>query len=119
MKDLKLDVDRHDLLTEDFDLSLVDELDRVRQNLRIRLWFFFGEWFLNTTEGVRFYDFITLKNPDLGVVGDLMKAAILDTRDVNEILEYNQNFITSTRKLEVEFTVNTSFGQLEFAGATL
>ena len=119
MKDLKLDVERHDLLVEDFDLSLVTDLERVRQNLNIRLWFFFREWFLDGTAGVRFYEYIMLKNPNLVTVASLVKATIIDTKDVFSILEYDQSFDAVSRKLTVNFTVNTTFGQLTFTGESL
>lgn len=113
MKDLRLDIERHDLEVTNYDLSFVSEIDRVRQQLRIRLWFFYAEWFLDTTYGVKYYELILIKNPNLGTVASALKATILDTPDVVNLLEYAQSFDTVLRKLTVNFTVDTSFGLLE------
>lgn len=115
MKDIKLDLITHDLLIENFDLSLVAEIDRVVQNLKIRLWFFFQEWFLDTSEGVRFYQDIHIKNPDLNVIEALIKEEIMGTEDVLEILNFDLIFESAQRKLTVDFEVNTTFGQTTLA----
>lgn len=112
MKDLRLDTPRHDLEITNYDLSFVEDIDRVRQNLRIRLWFFFEEWFLDTTYGVKYYQLILVKNPNLTTVSSALKATILETEDVVSLLEYTQSFDLVTRKLTVTFTVNTTFGTL-------
>lgn len=119
MKDIKLNIlnrideDDHDLLVEDFDLQIVDEVDAIKQNIRIRLWFFYREWFLDTSVGVRFYEDIKVKNPDLPDIEALLKAEISGTDGVNEILEFNMDFNRVTRLLSVTFKVNTTYGIIE------
>ena len=39
----RLDNGMHDLVIRDFDLNLVNELDQIKQNISIRLQFFFEE----------------------------------------------------------------------------
>ena len=116
MKDIKLDSIEHDLLIENFDLSIVTGIDRVVQNLKIRLWFFFQEWFLDTSKGIRFYQDVHIKNPDLSVVEALVKEEIMGTEDVLEILNFDLTFESAQRKLSIDFEVNTTFGQTTFAG---
>lgn len=114
MKDLKLSLDRHDLEVVNYDLMLVDGIDRVRQHLRTRLWFFKSEWFLDTTYGLNYYEYIAKKNPNLSTISSIIKATILKTPEVNALLEYSQEFNRSLRELTVSFKVDTSFGPLEF-----
>lgn len=111
MKDILLDLVTHDLKIENFDLSLVTGIDRVLQNLKIRLWFFFTEWFLDTSKGVPFFQEIMIKNPDLNSNEALLKDVIIGTVDVLEILSFDLNFDSATREQVVNFEVNTTFGR--------
>jgi len=103
----------HDLDFTNFDLGTVDGIDAVRQSLAIRLQFFFGEWFLDITKGVKLFEFVFVKTPDADLIGTVMKATILDTTDVLSLLSYKQDIDPKTRKLTVDFIVNTTFGELE------
>lgn len=110
MKDILLTLDTHDLDISNFDLSIVEGADSVAQNVKIRLLFFRGEWFLDTTAGLPFYTDILVKNPNLANIDSIIKAEISETPEVNEITIYSSNFIRSQRKLNVEFTLNTEYG---------
>jgi len=115
MKDLELEKvgDDEDLKITNFDLTLVDGIDRVRQKLSIRLKFFFREWFLDATKGVKFYEFIFVKNSNPETIAAVIKAEILETPDVNKIVEYSHDLDSALRKLTIVFKVDTSFGLLE------
>lgn len=118
MIDLKLvddkeDVNDHDLYYENYDLGLVDEIDQIRQNLGIRLQFFYNEWFLDTSKGIKFYDIVFVKVPDLNLIASVMKTFILSTEGVLELLEYSQIYDRRLRKLTVSCKVNTTFGETE------
>lgn len=110
MIDLKLDSQTHDLVVENFDLQFVTGIDHVVQNLKINLLFFQGEWFLDTLKGVPFYTDIFVKNPDLTVVDNILKATILEVDNVNELLSYDSDYDNSIRKYTVTFQVDTDFG---------
>ncbi len=116
-RDLKLftvlDTNNHDLLIEDFDLQLTElDLEEIRQSLEVRLKFFFGEWFLDNTQGVKYFEFIFVKNPILDVVGAVLKTAILNTAGVKELLEYTQDYDNTLRNISISFKVNTDLGEL-------
>ena len=109
-KDIKLDKNAHDLLIENYDLSLVNGIDRVIQNLKIVIWFFFIEWYLDTSKGVRFYEDILIKNPNLPNIEVLLKDKILQVADVEEILEFDIDYNAALRSMSVTFKVRTTFG---------
>jgi len=115
--DLLLNEDTHDLEVANYDLSIVDGLEQIRQKLSIRLKFFYGEWFLDTTSGAKLYDTVFVKNPNLKLVASMYKATILETPGVKSIMEYNQTYSASTRSLSVSFKVNTIYGELTVAEA--
>ncbi|MCK5609852.1 hypothetical protein KAR91_48720 [Candidatus Pacearchaeota archaeon] len=111
MKDLLLDTITHDLVIRDFDLVMLEDgIDRVVQDLKVRLWFFLGEWFLDISKGVPYFDDILVKNPDLNAIEAIFKEVIFNTADVLEILSFDMDYNSSARTLSVEFEVNTTFG---------
>lgn len=111
MKDLTLNT-AHDLDITNFDLSIIEGADSVAQNVKIRLLFFKGEWFLNTAVGLPFYEDIFVKNPNLGHIDAIIKAEILETPEVNSLLEYESNFDRRLRKLPITFTIDTTYGPI-------
>ena len=116
MKDLKVDSITHDLLATNFDLTLQSGIDRVVHNLKIRLWFFYSEWFLDTTFGVPYYESILVKNPDVPNIDSIIKSVILETADVNSLLSYESDYDVSLRKLTVSFRIDTAYGETDFTG---
>lgn len=109
LMDLKIDPTTHDLMVNNYDLSLVSGIDRVRQDLSIRLWFFYNEWPLDTSKGLPWYAVLGGKY-DAGKIEAVVKETILDTADVTKIVEYSQVFSDSARKLLIVFSVDTTFG---------
>lgn len=112
MKDLKIDALTRDLSIKNHDLEFVTDLDRVAQKLRIKLNHIFGEWFLNNSEGIKYFENVMVKNPNIPLVESLLKAAILETENVKEILEFSTDLDLSLRKLTVRFKVLTDFGSV-------
>jgi len=112
MKDLMLDIDTHDLLLTDGDLGLVDGVDAVRQHLKIRLLFVHSEWFLDGTQGIRVYDFIAIKNPNIDIVDGIIKATIQETPKVIDIAEYSSEYDAAQRKFSVNFLARTADGDV-------
>jgi hypothetical protein len=105
---------------KDYQLSLVDGLDWIRQKLQIRLQFFYGEWYLDTTQGVKYFDEIFIKNPTLARIQSILRAVITDTPEVNELLEMQCELDNTKRQLSVKFTVNTTLGNITMStGVTL
>jgi hypothetical protein len=120
MKDIALMVDPtntdrtkdHDLAVERHDLSIISDIDALAQHLRVRLWFFFSEWFLDTSVGIRYFEDVLLKNPDIPRIETLFKKEILETPGVNRLLEFSLTYGADERALSIEFKVDTDFGPL-------
>ena len=105
--------DYHDLKFENYDLVLTDGLDQIAQNLHTRMQFFFEEWILDITKGIKFYDFVFIKNPDLNTIAAIMKAYISDTPQILEILEYSQEYDEQLRKLTITYKVQATLGVID------
>lgn len=110
-QDIKLTANDHDLLIEDFDLVLISGVERVAQSLRIRMWFFLGEWFMNTSMGLDYLGELAVKNPPLTLLESTLKREILMVQDVLEILSFVLTFDKKLRHMDVTYQVNTTFGQ--------
>lgn len=111
MKDVMLDDVTHDFVVVNYDLALVSEIDQIKQSIKMRLLALFSEWFLDTRVGVRYFDVICTKNPDLSLVDSLLKTAILETVGVTELVSYISELDKSNRSLSVSFKVNTVYGE--------
>lgn len=115
-RDLKLNFDTHDLEIERFDLVFQDDqLDATRQRLKIRIKFFFTEWFLDTNFGLPYYEIILKKNPNLQEIEGRLIDTIVSTPRVLEILDFNLDFDAAARILFVNFRVLTEDGELIFS----
>lgn len=110
MIDLAID-DNNDLLFEDFDLALVDNDEQIRQKILIRLRFFYGEWFLDTTKGVKYFEEILIKNPLFEKVASILKTTILETPGVVSLTSFSMEY-SGDRELTVSFTATTATGTL-------
>ena len=112
MKDLKLDLLTHDLDFSNFKLEFVEGIDYYRQKVKIVLLFFFGEWFLDTTKGIKYFEEVFIKNPNFTLVDNLFKIAILEIDGITELLEYDSVFDGINRKYTITFKVQTDAGEL-------
>jgi len=110
--DLKL-TSQHDIDVTNYDMSTITETERVAQNLKIRLLFFFNEWYLDTEKGIPYYSDILIKSPDIPKVESILINEIINTNDVLELLSFDSFFDTAKRKYSVTFQVNTTFGTTE------
>jgi hypothetical protein len=102
----------NDLAVETFELMIVEGIDQIKQKLKIRLQFFSGEWYLDTTVGVRYMQDVFVKNPQLSKMQSIFKAVIVETTGVTALTAFSTTYNASTREFEVSFTVETIYGTL-------
>ncbi len=78
--------------TTDINFTLVDGLDSVRQRVRQRLLFLFGEWFLQTQSGVPHLQEV-LGNPnDLALIRRVITEHIIAVEDVTGVQDVEVSF---------------------------
>lgn len=114
MSDLKLDNSTWDLVIENGDLVLMDEQESIGQLVRQRLGWFLGEWFLDASGGVPYFEDIFVKGVSLAVVDSLLKFTILETPGVLELLSFILDYDGATRTLSLTFEARTSDGIINF-----
>lgn len=80
--DLKLDAS-HDLaLSRTNDLQLIEGAARVRQQIKVTLLTFLGEWFLDDTWGVPYLEKIMVKSPKRAEIENVIRAKVRDVPGV-------------------------------------
>jgi hypothetical protein len=93
---------------------LINSPDCVAQSVKTRLRLWRGEWFLDTTEGTPWLQQILGRHSK--VIYDLaIRTRVLDTAGVTGILEYSSTLDPTTRKLTLEMTIDTAFGQAQIS----
>jgi hypothetical protein len=81
--------------------------ETVGQAVKTRLLLWRGEWFMNKSEGTPYMQDILGRNTNYDLQ---IKARILGTRGVKEIIDYSSNVIN--RALSVTCTLSTIYGTI-------
>jgi len=106
----------HDLyLDPTGQLILVDALEAIAQQLRIRLQFFRGDWFLDRRQGMPYFEQVFIKNPSRALLETIFRRAILDTPNVESLDSFVLNLDRSTRRTTIDFVAVTDAGVLDSA----
>jgi len=101
----------NDLSIENNSFVILEDENAVVQNLRTRLRTYLGEWFLDTTDGMPYYQDIFKKGPDFAIVQEAFKNRILDTDGIISLDKYSFEF-TDDRTLSLEFTASYGTGSI-------
>ena len=108
MKDLALGTLSHDIVVDNGDLLIVDS---VPQHVKQRILTILGEWFLDLSIGLPWFDEILGKGTELTLVEALLKQTITDTPGVRELVSFRvEASQTSERTALVSFTITLSNG---------
>lgn len=113
MSDLKIDLDSNDLLLVNGDLTIHSlKEDSIAQQLKIRLQFFKGEWFLNTGFGMPFYQRILTKQITKNEVDNIFREEILSVEGVDLINFFESSFDNLTREYSLSFEAVVDSGEI-------
>jgi hypothetical protein len=105
--DLRLDPSTNDLALTAGSPTLVSGAGAIAQQLRIRMKFFLGEWFLDTRLGIPYFQKILGKKRRKNLIDSIFRKAISTTPGVKTIDSFEQTFDGATRTLLLSFTVTT------------
>lgn len=110
--DLALNRGTHDLQLVNGDLLVINNKERIAQQLRVTLWEWLGEWFLDARDGVPYREYILIKNPNMKHIRQILSENIMKVNGVNRIDELNFKYDPKNRTLIVTFAVDTDEGQI-------
>jgi len=114
MTDVAQEVDG-DLKVVDNDIPFVNGNEEVQQLLRQRLRTFLGEWFLDLTIGLPYFQEILKKNPNTVAIDAAFKNEILNTPGFLELSTFELDINAAARQLTVTFTGITTDGIIDFS----
>lgn len=108
--DIALNIAKNDLVIKNNDLILIDNTERVAQQVLITLRFWLGEWFLDTREGVPYLEYVLVKNPNMSHIRQILTEKIQSVEGVKRIISLDFDFRRVARELYVDFEVDTDYG---------
>lgn len=117
-KGLALDAN-NDLIIGGTTFVRASDTEYLAQKIRSRLQLIQGESELDTEAGLPYFTEIFVKPVDIHRVASLFKAEILSTEGVSELLTFDYNLDSSQRKLTLEFSINTIYGEINLNNLTL
>jgi hypothetical protein len=106
-------------LTSEYDLDLssgnlemITGSDEIAQKLAVRFQFFLGDWFLDQSLGVPYYQDVLVKNPDFLVLQSHFREVILETPGVASLVgELGFTFDSAARILTLTFSAQLENGE--------
>lgn len=100
----------HDLyLDPSGNIQFIDGIEAILQNIKIKLEFWLGNWFLNVAEGVPYREVILVRGNNELRAKDLFRRLFLATPGVAEVtyLSYSLDRNSNTATLEFELRADT------------
>lgn len=108
--DLAMDMTTGDLALRDGDVLLIDNAERVAQQILITLRFWLGEWFLDVQDGIPYLDYVLVKSPNLLHIRQIFTEAMEKVDGVKRVEEMNLAFDVKNRSLRVDYEASTDYG---------
>ncbi len=106
---LKLDGVRHDLVIKNGKFVYIYDADQVRQKIKIALWHYYQEYFLNRPAGVPWYDILGSKS-DSSVVSNIIRKKVLEVPGVLGINSFEIKRVVRNYFVDMNVTVQTYDG---------
>lgn len=105
---------------KDWDLKIgefidypITGIDELVQRLKIRLQFFLGELYFDTTQGIPYYQDILKKGTTYDEVSAAIKLQIAKTKNIRKITDF-RIFADEENKrgIKITFTAQSDFGEI-------
>ncbi len=101
-----------DWLIANNSVALIDGSAQVKQIIREHLRTFLGEFFLDTTLGVPYFQTIMQKGISQTIIEGIFKSQILSCDGVIELTSFTITINAETRKLKLDFSALTDNGPI-------
>ncbi len=82
----------------------------VRQDVKIRLQWFFEEWRFAPEYGLPYFDEVFIKNPNLDRIAQLVREEAAKVTDVTDVRDVRVSVDKATRSAVISFTIITEYG---------
>ncbi len=111
VRDIALD-ENGDWLISGGDIQLIGDGPAIVQAVKIAIQFYQGEWFLDVSAGMPWWQQILVKNPNVNQIQGAFRAAILAVDGVQGINSLTLAYDPQARTLAVDFEVQANVGLL-------
>lgn len=98
------------------DTPMVSGTDQILQNVLQTLGIYRGEWFLDNTIGLGYYQTVLIKNPNQAAITAMFISALLGIAGVTSVLSFNLVLSTPTRAGNLSFKLLTTSGTVTYQG---
>jgi hypothetical protein len=106
-----------DLVVTNGDLVTIDGAERVAQSVEMRIQALKGEWFIDRTFGLPYFESVLGQKMITTAEFDAVtKATILEVSGVNRIVSFESSFNQASRNWAVEFVADTIYGPISYEG---
>ena len=102
-----------DLVFTNNQLTFVDGADQVKQSIIQRFRTFAGEWFLDTSLGIPYFQNVLVKNPNLTLIESYFKNELWAVPGVLSIITFSLNFDPVARTISISCSVQSSAGPIQ------
>ena len=75
---------------------------------------FLGEWFLDKSQGVPYYQHVFVKNFDPVIIDSIFKRVILTTPGILELLTFDIEFDETKRSMSLNFDARSTAGVISY-----
>jgi len=121
LADIALDLDPNsptyrDVKMSGGDLQIVDGKEAILQNILQRLRIYLGEWFMDNTKGIDYFNQILVKNPQQSKIDAIIINQILSVPGVTLLTNYSFSTNFVTRVLLINFKCQTTSGIVQYSG---
>ncbi len=91
-------------------MQIVTGRPAILQDVTQTLQFLYGEWFLDSTKGLPYFQQVLVKAPDLNAIQGIFADAILAVNGILELLTFEFDFDAPSRLLTITFSARTTDG---------
>ena len=110
MYDIALNSKTHDIVIKDGDFLLINNAERIAQQIKVTILEWLGEWFLDVRDGVPYREQILVKNPNLNHIKSILSKKLIGVNGVDKVKSLNLDLNKQERILTVDFEVLTRYG---------
>jgi hypothetical protein len=112
VRDLAFDFKTGKFILAGGDLSLVADLEAIRQAVQVMCQTFVDEYFLDLDAGIPYFQNVLVKSPNIAAIRQIFKTRIEAVPGVVATTKLDLTFDRVTRSLKIEFAANTDLGEI-------
>lgn len=100
-----------DLALHEGNLILSSSVGVIAQRIKNRFNFFLGEWFLDRSLGVPYFQDILTKRPNIPVIRQIFRQVVITTPGMSDVLEFDMSYNAVTRSLDYSWVGQLTTGE--------